>query len=333
MSTNSLLLDTFDALSNLKLDRASAVALGFFDGVHLGHLALLERTRQIAEAYNLNPVVFTFREHPSWLLDPEHRVKLLCSLAERLSIIQQLGLRPIAVPFTWDLASMSPESFILSILRDKLKAAQVIVGYNYRFGHKAQGTVQTLKKLEKFGQFSVEALPCFSVSGQSVSSSILRKLIEEGKFTEAFRLWGRHYKVSGQIVHGRKVGRTLNIPTANVEIDSYLVTPPRGVFAAVCSLSRRQPADGSTPDFVLPGLAYWGNRPTFDKGRDILEVFLLTEPDQFGPDELYGWYLDTEFIKMMRGQRQFSSSEAFVAQVAEDCRQVSQIINNFSLSV
>ncbi|MGM9997991.1 MAG: bifunctional riboflavin kinase/FMN adenylyltransferase [Candidatus Bruticola sp.] len=331
MSTSNIFSPTSVSLSNLKMDSPCAVALGFFDGVHVGHVALLKHTKTVAEKNNLKPVVFTFSEHPSWLLEPERRVKLLCSLSERLTIIKNLGLQPLAVPFDRSLASMSPENFVFSVLCAQLKAAHIVVGYNYRFGYRAQGTVQTLEKLGRRGGFAVDTLECFSVAGQSVSSSRLRALIETGRLSEAADLWGRRYKVGGRIVHGRKVGRTLNIPTANVEIDPCLVTPPRGVFASICSLSRVQPTSGTCPDFQFPGLAYWGNRPTFDKGRDVLEVFLLTEPGRFGLDELYGWYLETEFIEMVRGQKHFPNSEAFVAQVAEDRRRIRQITDSCGL--
>ncbi len=303
----------------------SAVALGFFDGVHRGHAALLYKTKELAYSLGLRPVVFTFREHPSWILTPDKGVKLLCSLDERLNIIKNMGLEPVAVPFNSEFASIDPTDFVSCVLVERLKAAQVVVGYNYRFGCRAAGDVQMLQKLGSEFGFTTEIIAPFCLDNEIISSSLLRRLVEDGQLQRACHLWGRRYRVGGEIIHGRKVGRTLNIPTANIEVDSMLVKPPRGVFAAVCYLTRPGNAE-SGAFFRLPGLAYWGNRPTFDHGRDVLEVFLLTEPEQFGPDELYGWHLEVELIEMVRGQVHFPSAEAFVAQVAKDKLKVQTIV-------
>ena len=323
-------MNNISALDNLFSEHnlgsePSAIALGFFDGVHRGHVALLNKTKELAQSRDLRPLVFTFKEHPSWLLTPTKRAKLLCTLEERLSIIKNMGLEPIAVPFDSEIASMAPADFVASILVNKLKATQVVVGYNYRFGRCAQGDVQMLQRSGVKFNFSTEVVAPFCLDNEIISSSLLRRLVEEGNLPKASRLWGRRYKVGGKIIHGRKVGRTLNIPTANIEVDSYLIKPPRGVFAAICSLKKSE-NDQVGKSFCLPGLAYWGNRPTFDCGRDVLEVFLLSEPGQFGPDELYGWHLEAELIEMVRGQIHFPNAEAFVSQVTKDKLKVQEIV-------
>lgn len=328
----SILMNKISNLENIFSEHnlgsePSAVALGFFDGVHRGHVALLNKAKQLAHERRLRPLVFTFQDHPSRFLNPSKSAKLLCPLTERLNIIKNMGLEPIAVPFTAELASLSPEDFASCILAKRLKAAQVVVGYNYRFGSRAAGSTQTLQKLGPQLGFATEVIEPFCVDGCAVSSSLLRQLIESGQLKKASRLWGRRYKVGGKIIHGRKVGRTLNIPTANIEVEPFLVKPPRGVFAAACTLYH--PGNGNHRQSLnLPGLAYWGNRPTFDHGRDILEIFLLTQPKQFGPDELYDWHLEAELIEMVRGQIQFPNTEAFVAQVAKDRLRVQEIVES-----
>ena len=327
MSISMSKIHNLDNIFSKYGSRPSAVALGFFDGVHRGHLALLNKTKQLAHNCGLRPLVFTFKEHPSWLLNPSKSAKLLCPLSERLDIIKAMGLEPIAVPFEASLASLSPEDFVSYILAERLRASQVVVGYNYRFGNRAKGNVQTLQQLGLKLGFSTEVIEPFCVDGQVVSSSLLRQFIEAGQLQEASRLWGRRYKVGGEIIHGRKVGRTLNIPTANIEVKPFLVKPPRGVFAAICTLYRPDIGEKNRQSFSLPGLAYWGNRPTFDHGRDILEIFLLVKPGLFGPDELYGWHLEAELIEMVRGQVQFPNAEAFVAQVSKDRLKVQEIVD------
>ncbi len=324
LMNNTSTLDNFFSEHNFSSE-PSAVALGFFDGVHRGHVALLNRTKELAQNRGLRPLVFTFKEHPSWFLTPTQSVKLLCPLEERLAIIRNMGLEPIAVPFNAEISSMAPTDFIADILASKLKASQVVVGYNYRFGRYAQGDAHMLQHWGTKFKFATEVVAPFCMDNEVISSSLLRQLVEEGSLSKAGHLWGRLYKVGGQIIHGRKVGRTLNIPTANIEVDACLVKPPRGVFAAVCSLKSSENAHAKKT-FKLPGLAYWGNRPTFDYGRDVLEVFLLSEPGQFGPDELYGWHLEAELIEMVRGQVHFPSAEAFVAQVAKDKLKVQEIV-------
>lgn len=317
-------LDNFFSEHNLGSE-PSAIALGFFDGVHRGHVALLNKTKELAQSHNLRPLVFTFKEHPSWLLTPNKKAKLLCTLEERIGIIKNMGLEPIAIPFDTTIASMAPADFVADILVNRLKATQVVVGYNYHFGKCAQGDVHMLQRFGAEFNFSTEVVAPFCIDNEIISSSLLRRLVEEGDLPKASRLWGRRYKVGGKIIHGRKVGRTLNIPTANIEVDSYLIKPPRGVFAAICSLKNPEKTKAEE-SFYLPGLAYWGNRPTFDCGRDVLEIFLLSEPGQFGPDELYGWHLEAELIEMVRGQIHFPNAEAFVAQVTKDKLKVKEIV-------
>lgn len=327
MSANEIRLAQAVSWRSYGKKRPCAAALGFFDGVHSGHVSLLKRTLYLAEAEGLEPVVFTFRNHPSEFLCPERKAGLLCTFEDKVRFISELGLSCVYADFDAGLASLSPEAFVKDILIDGLNVRIAVAGENYSFGHKAAGNVELLRRLG----MRTEVMPCRRADGYSVSSSVLRRLISEGKLEEASEMWGRVFQTEGVIVHGRRVGRTLGIPTANIDVPAELISPPRGVYAAWCSLT---PAAGqvfSCPE-GMPGLAYWGSRPTFDNGRDLLEVFLMA-PDgiAFGAEQLYGWQLRTALYKMIRPQIKFSGTEAFVAQVSKDRQAVLDYFQNLSL--
>ncbi|MCR4784602.1 MAG: hypothetical protein K6A35_08855 [bacterium] len=353
-SCSNLLEGGGNSLEDYDSPLPSVVVLGFFDGVHLGHRQLFEHvvgicsgschvfdsgeTDEQIDWKSCRPLAFTFLDHPSRLLRPDHPVELLCTCRERLRRIRSAGIEWVAAPFDENMARMSPQEFASKILASKLHAKLVVVGDDYRFGYGAAGGVEDLRKFGRSLGFRVDVLPRLSIDlaeweskRLAVSSSLLRDLVKKGKLDEARQLWGCYYQLDGIIVRGRKVGRTLGIPTANIEISHLLVHPPRGVFAALCQLSRSDNYCGQEANHfnshnlsdtaAIPALAYWGNRPTFDHGRDILEVCLLTEPDRFGSDELYGWHLEVNFVKMLRGQVHFPNSQAFVNQVELDKRQ------------
>ncbi|MBQ7530053.1 riboflavin biosynthesis protein RibF [bacterium] len=286
----------------------SVVALGFFDGVHPGHKLILSKTSEIAQEYSLEPLAFTFSEHPKG-------APLLCTLEDRLEIIKSLGLESIVVPFNSDLANMEAEEFFENVLVKRFKAKYLVVGDNYHFGAKARGDVELLRELAR--KFNVEAvvLPhVYSAELGDISSSHLRQLITSGQLSQAAKIWQRPLTWSGTVIHGRKVGRTLGIPTANIEIPASLVRPPRGVFAARSFVTGIEDLENRP----ITGMAYWGNRPTFDNGNDLLEVFLLNPPRPIGINELYGCHLKAELWQMVRGQLTFKNSQELVEQIKLD---------------
>ena len=308
-------------LEDCKDKSPGVAALGFFDGVHIGHQKLLAQTAEIAEQLNAVPMAFTFNVHPSHVIG-SNAVKMLCSFADRVRLIQSFNVKCAAADFNREFASLSPEDFVKKIIVEKLHAAAVVVGDNYRFGAKAAGDTELLERLgRKFG-FEVFTAERVKYGGDFVSSSRIRGLIESGNISEANCMLGRLCSWKGEIVHGRKVGRTLGIPTANIEMSSEYVHPCRGVFAAKCSLKPPSGTECSKKVSGFAGMAYWGNRPTFDMGREILEVTLITEPGYFEKDELYGWELTAEFCSLIRGEKKFSSSEEFVKQVESDRKRI-----------
>lgn len=285
----------------------SVVALGFFDGVHPGHKLILSRAFEIATERSLTPLVFTFSNHPKG-------APLLCTLEERLKNIKKMGLETVVVPFNSETADIRAEDFFEQILLKRLQAKYLVAGDNYHFGAGAKGDCELLQKLAL--KYGVEAviLPHLYAQDGDISSSRLRQLITSGDLRQAAKVWQRPLTWRGTVIHGRKVGRTLGIPTANIEIPPYLVRPPRGVFASRSFLTGIEDLE----NIPVTGMAYWGNRPTFDNGNDLLEVFLLDPPRPIGINELYGCHLEVELWQMVRGQMTFKNSQELVTQINID---------------
>lgn len=313
---------------NYKAEGPGAVALGFFDGLHLGHRRLLEAALKEAAASGASPLVFTLSNHPGLLLEPSRPKKLLCSFEERIDLLAAMGFTCVYADFTPEFAALSAEDFIKNVLSEKLRASAVLAGSNHRFGAGGGGNARTLSEWGPRLGFKAVIVDPVCREGEHISSSRIRALIMQGRLDRVPALLGRYCSWQGTVVHGRKVGRTLGIPTANIEIAPEKLCPPKGVFAARCELYPPAGVRVSKNLHAVPGMAYWGSRPTFDNGREVLEVCLLTEPGYFQENELYGWEIKAELCAMLRGERTFASREEFGAQLAVDKERARDCINN-----
>lgn len=279
--------------------RERRVAVGTFDGVHLGH------RRVIGDSDS----VLTFDPHPSAVVAPQHTPRLLTALAVKAELIAALGVRElIVIPFDAEFAARSAMEFIDDVLVGALGATRVSVGENFRFGHKAQGDHRLLAA---DGRFQAVVHPLLEIDGEIVSSSHIRALILAGEVDQATRLLGAPFRLTGEVVHGDKVGRELGFPTANLIPDEALVCPGHGVYACL--------ADGH------PAAVSIGVRPTFKTGRgELIEAFLL----DFDGD-LYGKPLRLDFVSRLRGERRFDSAEALVEQMHDDVRRTRELTAGF----
>jgi riboflavin kinase / FMN adenylyltransferase len=270
--------------------RPRRVAVGEFDGVHLGH----------REVIRGSDTVLTFEPHPLKIIRPEAAPKLLTSFDARGELMASLGVAELVViPFDNHFAHQSPREFIEHILVERLQATHVSVGENFRFGHGAAGDTEMLGADPRF---DTRVVPLVEVDGEVVSSSHIRALITAGDVQEATRMLGAPFQMRGQVVAGDQRGRTLGFPTANIVPDEALVCPGHGVYAAY--------ADGALAAVNV------GVRPTFGTGRGVLvEAFLLDEDR-----DLYGQILQVDFLARLRGERRFESVEALVEQMHEDVR-------------
>jgi riboflavin kinase/FMN adenylyltransferase len=286
--------------------RPRRVAVGEFDGVHLGH----------REVIGANDTVLTFEPHPAVVVHPERAPQLITSLEVKAELIAELGVRELVViPFDDSFANQTPEAFIDDILVKTLGATHVSVGDNFRFGHNATGTTALL---EADGRFSTQVAGLVAADGQTISSSRIRRLITAGDLTEANRLLGAPFRIRGEIIGGDQRGRELGFPTANIAPDPRLICPAYGVYA--CTVRVPQPSDGTSSDASVSqfrdhlAATSLGVRPTF--GEDLIpmvEAYLL----DFSGD-LYGQTLTVEFIARLRGELRFDGIEPLIEQMNAD---------------
>ena len=277
------------------------VAVGSFDGVHLGHREVIRGSDS----------VLTFDPHPTAIVAPQHTPKLLTSLEIKAELVAALGVQElILIPFDADFAKRSAQEFIDDVLVGALGATYVSVGENFRFGNRAKGDPRMLAEDERF---STRVAPLLEVEGEIVSSSHIRGLVLAGEVEQATRFLGAPFQMRGEVVHGDERGRELGFPTANLIPDDALVCPGHGVYACLADTG-----DGAAP---LPAAVNIGVRPTFDTGRgELIEAYIL----DFEGD-LYGKELRLDFLSRLRGERRFTTAEALVEQMHRDVEQTHEI--------
>jgi riboflavin kinase / FMN adenylyltransferase len=275
--------------------RTRRVAVGEFDGVHLGH----------REVIRGSDTVLTFEPHPLRVVRPEAAPKLLTSFEVKAELIAGLGVDELVViPFDQRFAAQSPAEFIDQVLVGTLHATSVSVGENFRFGHRAAGDRQTLAADQRFG---TRVVPLVEVDGEIVSSSHIRALVQAGDVELASRMLGAPFQMRGEVVPGDRRGRELGFPTANLVPDEALVCPGHGIYVAR--------ADG---DCAVVSV---GVRPTFGTGRAVLvEAYVLDREV-----DLYGRVLRVEFTQRLRGERRFETVEALVEQMRRDVERTREL--------
>jgi riboflavin kinase/FMN adenylyltransferase len=284
-------------LPDVERSDGRSVAVGTFDGVHLGHREV------IADA----DTVLTFDPHPVSVVAPQHTPKLLTTPARKAELIASLGVQELVViPFDAGFAKRSAQEFIDDVLVGALGARSVAIGENFRFGHKAQGDPQLL---QADGRFATSVHALLEVDGEIVSSSHIRGLVLAGELREANRLLGSTFELCGEVVHGDERGRELGFPTANLIPQEDYVCPGHGVYACL--------ANGQAAAVSI------GVRPTFDTGRgELIEAYLL----DFDGD-LYGQELCLEFVERLRGERRFDTAEALVEQMHRDVARTRELVS------
>jgi riboflavin kinase / FMN adenylyltransferase len=275
--------------------RPRRLAVGEFDGVHLGHREVIKGS----------DTVLTFDPHPLAVVRPEAAPKLLTELDARAELIAGLGVEELVViPFDDVFAQQSPQEFIDRVLVERLGATSVSVGENFRFGHRSSGDPSMLQRDPRF---ETRVVPLVEVDGEIVSSSHIRALVQAGEVDKAARFLGAPFQMRGEVVTGDRRGRTLGFPTANIVPDEALVCPGHGVYAAR--------ADGGCAAVNV------GVRPTFGTGRAVLVETYLLDRDV----DLYGQILKVDFLSRLRGERRFESVDELVAQMRRDVAETREV--------
>ena len=284
---------------------ASAVAIGNFDGVHVGHRALVARARELAAAHDARTVVLTFDPHPSAVLSPGGAPAMLTSLARRLELLEEAGADVVVVePFTRELAACAAHAFIDDIVLYALRARAIVVGYDFTYGAQRSGSIDALRAHGSRAGIEVDVLPPIDCGGEVASSTRIRTHLRAGELAAANRLLGRHWDLDGVVVHGAKRGRAIGIPTANIRPASDLAIAP-GIYAV------RLQVRGGPP---MPAVASLGTNPTcVAQGGLVLEVHVL---DWDG--DLYDQNVRTTFVARLRDEAKFDSIDALLVQIHAD---------------
>jgi riboflavin kinase/FMN adenylyltransferase len=292
----------------------TVLTLGNFDGVHLGHQAIIGRAVATAREIAGRVVALTFEPHPIAVLAPERAPALIQPMRERLRLLRDLGVDVLVLQrFTRAFAALEPEAFMTDFVLAHLEVAHVVVGHNVSFGRNRAGTVATLRTLGGRYGFAADEVGPVTVDGEVVSSTALRAIVRRGDVASAARLLGRPYTLRGRVVEGDRRGRSLGFPTANLRWRSGLLLPADGVYAVRAMQAGRR----------LGGVLNIGIRPTFGERRRSVEVHLL----DFAGD-LYGRWLEVELVASLRPERTFSGPDALARAIAEDIARARAILES-----
>jgi len=282
-----------------------AITIGNFDGVHAGHRKILRRVAALAREEGWKAAALTFDPHPAKLLAPANAPRLLTTMEQRARMMLDQGIDEILIlPFTWEIAALTPEDFVREILADKLNARAVLVGANFRFGKRAAGDAGMLEQLGERYSFETDVIPPVAWRKRMISSSEIRRLIQAGDVSIACRMLSRPHMLAGAVVRGEGIGSKQTVPTLNLDTTAEVV-PSDGVY-----VTRTHECKGPRH---WPSITNIGNRPTFDGQHRTIETFLLSALDGAPPDEI-----SVEFLRRVRDERKFESPEALKAQILHD---------------
>lgn len=299
----------------------SVVTIGAYDGVHLGHQAVIAEVRRRAQAAGLASAVITFDRHPAAVVRPESAPRLLTDLEQKLELLEATGLdRCLVIAFDEARSREPADEFVREVLVGALGAKVVIVGEDFHFGHQRKGNVELLTEMGQELGFEVVGLALVDASGapadpaQRASSTAIRHALVEGDLTRAELMLGRHHEVRGIVAHGDKRGRELGFPTANVSVPGDILLPADGIYAGWFLR-----ADGTT----LPAALSLGRRPTFyvEAHASLLEAHVLDFDD-----DLYDEHVRVRFVRRLRGEERFEQVADLVTQIRRDCEQARAIL-------
>lgn len=296
------------------------LTIGTFDGVHLGHQKIIQQLNEIAENVNGESVLFTFYPHPRMVLFPDnHGLKLIQTQAEKLQKLQRTGLKNVVVyPFSKDFSRVSAVNFIRDFLVNELNVHTVIIGYDHQFGKNREGSLSLLQELAPVYDFNVIEIKAQDIDDVNVSSTKIRTALTSGDIMTANKYLGEPFELTGKVVHGQKIGRSLGYPTANLDLESDVkIIPKDGVYFVKVFLEQRKP-------FI--GILNIGMRPTiYDNEHQTIEVHILDFKE-----EVYGKHLTLVLLERLRNEIKFDSKDQLQEQIIKDEKQARNIRHKFS---
>lgn len=295
----------YPSASAYKNDRQSIVTIGTFDGVHIGHKAILKRLVETAKKENLDSVVLTFFPHPRMVLQQKSDIKLINTISERTQLLENTGLEHLVIhPFTHAFSRLTALEYVRDILVNSLKAKKIIIGYDHRFGRNRNADIDDLKEFGKTYNFEVEEISAKELDDVAISSTKIRKALNEGDIDTANSYLGYHFMISGEVIKGKAIGRTIQYPTANLKLkESYKLVPKNGVYVVQSLIEGKR----------IFGITSIGTNPTVGGKEKTIETHFLN----FNKD-LYGKEITIEFLKFIRDEETFDTVEILRQEIIKD---------------
>lgn len=299
-----------------------ALTIGFFDGLHLGHISLLNHLRNISQKKGLRSAMLTFWPHPRTILRQEYQPLLLNTLEEKRAMIEKLDIDYcLQIPFTLDFAQKSAYEF-MQLLAEQIHVKHLIIGYDHRFGHNRSECFEGYCQYGADLGMEVSRAPEYDIDGLTISSSCIRRLLNMGNVSAANQCLGYNYTLTGKVVHGKQIGRTMGFPTANLEVNSDKCIPAIGVYAIRTDIMTDGCESDTYKSDIYNGVVCIGNRPTFEKdGSPTIEAHLL---DFDG--ELYGQRLTLTFVERIRDQKRFATKQELAEAIHKDIQKARNIL-------
>lgn len=286
-----------------KENRKNFVALGSFDGLHKGHLSLIRKIKQLAEEGKGQSIVYTFKNHPRKFINTNSTLNLLMTNEEKISILEEEGIDILAFKkFDKETMEMSPEEFIKNIC-ENFNIKGIVVGFNFKFGYKNLGDIELLKKIEEEYGYKLYVMEPCKIQDEIISSTVIRKELIEGNVRKAFNMLSRPYMLSGKVIDGKKLGRTIGFPTANLEINKEKVIPKKGVYYTNVKINEK----------FFKGITSVGNNPTVNGQELTVETYIL----DFSND-IYGKEINIYFIDRIRDEIKFNNINELIEQLKKD---------------
>lgn len=279
------------------------IALGSFDGLHLGHLSLIKKAKDLAVKNNGKSIIFTFKNHPRKFLNTTNKIQLIMTNEEKIDILQNEEVDIIAFKaFDEKIMKMMPDEFIRWLCKS-YNVKGIIVGFNFKFGYKNLGDVETLEKFQEEYKYKLYVMKPYTMQDEIISSTSIRKELLDGNVKKAFNMLSRPYMLSGKVIDGKKLGRTIGFPTANLEINKEKVIPKKGVYYTNVKIDEK----------TFKGITSVGNNPTVNGQELTLETYILN----FNED-IYGKEIKVYFIDRIRDEIKFNNINELVAQLKKD---------------